>query len=391
MGCYKYNEMSDKTIYTRSKDPVPWVDRTTEMFLDMTTFIFGGSKSGKTTIIEEILYLTREHCPNYIIICPETSVTAYQKKLPSRCIKEDLDKKTMQEIWKRQNWLTQIYNIANDMDTLKSLFRKAPDRETYALITAMEYAATRQIKLIREMTELNHAQRKAQISDVEKILNKKTKDLIKKFIKENKEKLLELKLTRKEKAAVDYHDLNPKLCLIIDDCTEKLPTWLKYFKKSEENVLQSILFRGRHNNITMIVAAHDDKFLTTELRKNAHVTIFTQMSALQASLNKDGTGYGKKEKKRAEEIGEAVFDEEDATIKTYRVLVLLKNVTHPFRYTIADLHSEFIIGGKCLYDMVELMPKQRDTLEENPYIINEAPRAKKQTPPFGKSNRRKYN
>jgi predicted ATPase len=38
---------------------VPWLEKTADNYLDKTTFIFGGTGSGKSTIIEEILYLCK--------------------------------------------------------------------------------------------------------------------------------------------------------------------------------------------------------------------------------------------------------------------------------------------------------------------------------------------
>ena len=113
----------NKAIFTNKGEPIKWFDKSAKSFLDKTTLVFGGSGSGKTTIIEEILYLCKDSIPNYIVVAPKTSDTAYRGKLPGRCIKEDLTKSKLQKIWQRQYYFTQLYNTANDVNILESLFK----------------------------------------------------------------------------------------------------------------------------------------------------------------------------------------------------------------------------------------------------------------------------
>ena len=68
--------------------------------LHKTTLVFGSSGSGKTTIMEEILYLLKNHIPNYLVICSITTSQPYLKKLPAMCVKEDFTKELLQAIWR---------------------------------------------------------------------------------------------------------------------------------------------------------------------------------------------------------------------------------------------------------------------------------------------------
>lgn len=381
--------MDEKTIFTDDGIAIPWFERDTKVFLDYTTFIFGGTGSGKTTIIEEILWYIKDECPNFLVICPSTSMKAYKNKVPRRCMKEDLSKELLIRIWERQFHLTQIYEIANDLDTIWRVFNKRPSREAKVMIMAIETSASQHISKIQK-SNMDFSQKKAQINKIEELLIKRKIKIIKDFIKKHKETLLTLNLDKKERVAVEYVTLNPKLCLIIDDRTEQLDGWMKYFKKGESNILNQILFRGRHNNITLIIAAHDDKFIPTELRKNARITYFTQATALQASLNKTGSGYSGKTKKRIELMGDNIFDDEDAKIRTFRTFVIIKNDTKPYRYTIANVYPEMKLGSDKLYELANKLPKKKDTLDDNPYLeqLGGSAKKKKKFPNFTKSKGR---
>ena len=57
----------DKTLYTIKDEPIPWLEPKVEEFLDLTTLIFGATGSGKTTIIDQVMYLTKNFIPNCIV------------------------------------------------------------------------------------------------------------------------------------------------------------------------------------------------------------------------------------------------------------------------------------------------------------------------------------
>lgn len=364
-----------KTIYTKNGEPIKWITRTADSYLDKTTLIFGGSGSGKTTIIEEILYLCNKYIPNYIVIAPKTSDKAYRNKnLPIRCIKEDLTKEKLQIIWKRQYNITQMYNIANDVTILENLFNKAPDRQTFVMIQAIIKRASDKTEEIQRNHILNFAQKKSQTSNVKELCAKKIKSLYKKSIRQNREilssKSIDGKLTDKEKVALEYLDINPRLMIIIDDSTEKFQSWMKLFKKGEINPFESIFYKGRWNYITLLFAAHDDKIIVPELRKNARITYYTTSQSLMASLNKAQSGFTTQEKKFAQRCAEVLFTDEEDGVKSWQKLCYVREDTSPWRYVIANLYPEFIIGSEPLHNLVNKMPKIEDGLNNNPYLKN---------------------
>jgi hypothetical protein len=358
----------DKSIFTKEGDEIRWMPKDINLYLDKTTLLFGGTFSGKTTIIEEILYLTKEYIPNYLVVASENSKKAYQNKLPARCIKKDLSKKKLQKIWDRQFYTTQLYNTANDITVLESLFNKVPDRESIVMLNAIKKRADECVRTIESSPNLNFAQKKSQKTAIEDLLTKRIKELYKSAIKKNQTYLENMRLTAHEKIALEYLELNPRLMIILDDVTDKFGTWMAYFKKSEINPFNSIFYQGRHNYITLVFAAHDDKIVDTELRKNSRVTIYTTSASLMTSIDKKSNGYTKKEKKEADHMAAALFGSEDNGIKTHQKLCYIREDPHPFRYTIANLYPDFTLGCTPMRDMTSKMPKKDDQLTTNPFI-----------------------
>lgn len=374
-----------KAIYTNDGILIPWLRKTYENYLDKTTVIVGGSGSGKTTIVEEILYLCKDQVPNVLIIAPKTSHTAYIKKIHPRCIKEDLNKVKLEQIWNRQFYFTQIYNIANDISILADLFEKTNDSKAKLMIKAINNSANRRINEINSSNNIEYSIKKSQTIIIETTQSKQIKKIYQQTIRNNKSFLEKCNLTAKEKIALEYLDINPRLMLIIDDCSEKFKGWMKLFKKEESNPFESIFYRGRWNYITLIFAVHDDKLIDTELRKNARVTIFANSTAL-VSYTQKNCGFTNNENKLVMKIAGKVFGDEDGPIKTHQKVCYIREDNKPFKYTIANLYPDFRLGCDSLYELAEKMPKKKENLEENPFLRDINPDKKN-----NRNNNRKNN
>ncbi len=359
----------DKTIYTSEGDPIPWLAKDVSNHLDKTTLIFGGTGSGKTTIIEEILYLLKDYVPNFLVIAPRTSDTAYRQKLPDRCIKEDFTKEKLQKLWNRQYYATQLYNTANDAAILESLFKLAPDRESIVMLEAIKRKAAAVIKAVENSTTLDFGQKKTQRTAIEELHAKKIKMIHRDAIRKNKHIIGRNEdLDPQQRVALDYLDFNPRLCLIIDDCSEKFQVWMKFFKKREVNPFESIFYKNRWNYLTLIFAAHDDKIVDTELRKNSRVTIYTNSQSLVTSIQRSGNGYTPKEKKQALRYAAKVFGDDEKEVKSHQKLCYVREDVRPFKYTIANLYPEFTLACTPIRNMVLKMPKKEDNLSTNPFV-----------------------
>lgn len=385
-GISRKNSISDnaietKSLFTEAGLEVPYHTPTVDYYLDKTTFIFGRSFSGKTTMIEEIMHICRNHIPNYLIIAPSTSQDAYKHKLPLRCIKEDLTQSKLEKIWNRQSELTKIYKQVNNVDNLREIFNMIKDNPYKALINALDLTVNNYIKNIENNRNLHFTQKRKYTELIESKKNERSILIFKTMIRKNKMSLLKMNLSLEQQAVVEYLDLNPRMMLIFDDCTEKFPNWTKKSKKQNDSVFNSILFRGRHNFITLIVTAHDDKFIPPELRKNARTVKFGDSSSLIAYINKNA--YTNEERKNAEKISKLIFgDNDDTNSKNYQKVCHIRDAKIPFQYTIANIYPDVKMGSKTLWSLSEKMPCNNDTLNNNPFIKNLKKRSNYNTVPF---------
>ncbi len=362
-----------KTIYTNEGDPIPWMPKDVNNHLDKTTLIFGGTGSGKTTIIDEILYLLKDYVPNFFVIAPRTSDAAYRRKLLPRCIKEDITKEKLVKLWERQYYVTQLYNVANDINILESLFKLAPDRESTVMLEAIKHRTKNMVRIIESSPNLDNGQKITQKSNIEDLQIKKFKTIYRDVIRKNTETLMRNpQLTSQQKIALEYLDINPRLCLVIDDSSEKFQVWMKFFKKGEVNPVESIFYKNRWNFLTLVFAAHDDKLVNTEFRKNARITIYTNSQALVTSINRSGNGFTPKERKEAMRFATKIFGDEDnkssKSIKTHLKLCYIREDPHPFQYTMANIYPNFTLGCDALRNMIAKMPKKEDNIAANPYV-----------------------
>ncbi len=356
-----------ESLYTTKGKEIQWLTKDPMNYFNLTTLIFGGSNTGKTKIAEEIMNLCKDMIQFFIVVAPLTSMTVYKEIIPERCIFNDLSKKRMIQIWKRQEYLTQLCNIANDIDMLKCVFAKISTKEEELKIKSVQYVTNKKIQDIENDSSLTFGQKKAQKNALIEKKEKYLKTTYKDAIRENKDMLSNMILSPKEMIVVQFMDVNPTIGIIIDDCTEKFKTWKNYFKNSE-NVFESILFRGRHNNITMIVISHDDKFIETELRKNARVVFYTQKATLLGSLARTQSGFNVQERKMIVDMADVIFDEDEKShVKKHQKFCYVREDMHPYKYTIADIY-DFNFTNPTLKELINRMPMKKDNFEENPFI-----------------------
>lgn len=363
------NSDDEKTLYTADGFAIRWLKKLPEPFVDYTTLVLGSSGSGKTKIVEEILYTCRDEFINYLVIAPETTYTKYYaNKFPRRCWKEDLTKEKLIEIWNRQFHVTMVCNIANDMVILEKVFRQVRDREAEAEIKICLSHSNILMDKIDRNDDYDHSKKK----DLKNFVQDKKNGAIKKIyvesITRHRGVLLNRELSQDERIAVEFLNVKPKLCIVIDDCTENLPKWQKYFKKNEENIFERIFFRGRHNNITLIIAAHDDLHISTSLRKNLRNCIFTCSKMLIASIERTNSGYSKSERDTLKHISDVVFNDVDTRIKTHKKVCYIREDPSPYQYTIANLYPDFSLANKLMLQLINRMPKKENQIVNNPYI-----------------------
>src|SRR5687767_8772229 len=106
------------------------LDKNPKYYFRNTTLIFGRRNSGKTTILNEIMYLCKDLMTMcFVISTTNSSNNNFTDIVPNKCIFSKLEDNWLKNLWKRQNDVSEIYEIANNINTLYSIFKLIADNQ----------------------------------------------------------------------------------------------------------------------------------------------------------------------------------------------------------------------------------------------------------------------
>jgi hypothetical protein len=353
--------MSDRSLMLRDGTKLKWLPKSYKDFLNRTTVVYGRTNSGKSVIIEEIMYLCKDCIPTVFVISPSNSSNnAYTDKIPSQFIRKELCVDWLERLLKRQKNSSGVYINANKLEVLKKLFNRVSDDTTQIIEKSIIRKAHLSIVSIEDsaMAFIQKKKQKVQIlSDRDSMLKK----LYKTSIRYHKVYLeMRKDLDKSERGALIFLDFNPNVMLILDDCASKFK---KMCKKS--SAMKEIFYEGRHYFFTTIISSQDDKEIDSELRKNTTMSIFTTAQSATSNFDRASNGYPKHEKLRAKACIEMVFKQDDNDIKHYQKLTYIQNEPDPFRFTIADIRDDFRMGSKPMWDYSDRIKEKKNALNRD--------------------------
>lgn len=364
--------MSDnKDLVLDDGSTIKWFKKSVANFLNKTTLIYGMTQSGKSTIIDEIMYICKDYISMGFVIC-QSSITVssspYYKKIPNNCIKSEITKEWLEEFMTTQKGRAALYNTANGIENLKSVFDRVKDSTTSSNESIIKTNAEKHINNTNANSRLDYAQKKTQCTAINDIKDMHLKALYKSAIRKHRIKLENMaNLSNDEICCINYIDFTPNVMIIFDDCASKFKKWVK-----ESTIIKEMFYNGRHYYITQIISAQDDKEIESELRKNAIVSIFTTAQVASANFEKSANNYSKPTKKRAEHCIKRVFSHDIHSVgKNYKKLVYFQNSdVDPFMYLIADLYSSFKIGCDAAWKLDEKIDKTNKNNDTNNAFYN---------------------
>jgi hypothetical protein len=361
-----------KHLILRDGSRLQWLEKDYDMFLRKMCLLFGGSGTGKSTILDEIMFMLKPHIPVCFVIAPTNSSNqTFTGKVPRRFIKDgrNLTKlvEWLEKFVSRQKNTAQIYMNANNLTNLKSLFDKVSDSQAKEVETSILKKANDSLIFIESSSVLDFAQKKTQKSAIkverDKILRKVYKTSIRyhKLILEKSRSL-----SKKERSALTFLDINPHALLVLDDCASMFK---KLYKMT--TAIKEIFYEGRQSFITTIITTQDDKEIDSELRKNSMVNIFTTAQTATAAFERASNSYPKHVKERSKMAIETVFKQDISKAKHHQKLVYIQNLTDPFRYTISDLYDEYRMCCDSVWEFEEKIGanhEDNDNIESNPFF-----------------------
>jgi hypothetical protein len=353
--------MNDKSLFMTDKTRLKWMQKKYTHYLNKTTIVYGRTNSGKSTVIEEIMYLCKEHIPTVFVIAPtNSSNNAYTDKIPDQFIRKELDVEWLDKLLARQKNSAGAYINANKIEILQSLFKKVSDTTSQSLEQSIINKAHISLSYISEAV-MDFPQKKKQKNQILEHKNNMLRSLYKNTIRFNKVKLENnSNLHKTEKAALSFLDFNPNIMLILDDCASKFK---KLYKKS--SAIKEIFYEGRHYFFTTIISTQDDKEVDSELRKNTTVSVFTTSQSATSNFERASNGYPKHERIKAKTCVESVFNQQENDVTHYQKLVYIQGEADPFRYTIANLYDDFRMGSLPMWQYSEKIKSRKNSLNKN--------------------------
>jgi hypothetical protein len=339
----------DKDLLLEDGSKIKWFPKAHTYFLNKTTILYGRTGTGKTTIIDEIMYLCKDYIAiPFVITKSNVAKSGFDGKIPQSCIKSEMTKEWLETFLATQKGRATLYNTANQMETLKSLFDKAKTPADENIEKTINMYAAKYTHSIENNERMDYDKKKQQLDMLAELQLEKLVNLYKTVIRRSK-LFLEKRannLTPEELCCLNYLDFKPNILLIFDDCASEFKKWVK-----ESTAIKEMFYMGRHYYITTIITAQDDTEIYTELRKNAIVNIFTSQQSAIANFTRSSNSFPKHEKIRADICVRKIF-KQDITVKNHKKLVYLQNTDDdPFYYIIADMHNNFKIGCPSLWEL----------------------------------------
>lgn len=332
------------------------------MFLDRLTMLYGESGTGKSFAIVDILRHLKPHVDQIIIISPtDRQNHTYDKGIvPAPCIHYTITSKLLDTIWERQEALVGVYTKASRPELLEALYRRCPNRraadKAIVRINAKLYACAREIS----KTSADIASAKSKCEGMVKDFKSLIAMIWRQAIENNREYLEACALSKNEQFALKYLNLNPRLVLGFDDCTDLL----KKFKSHP--VMQKLFYQGRHSMVTTLIACHTDKAIDAELRKNAFVSIFTSPKVAHAFFTRPSNDFDKKtDQVEAEEARKVTF----TPLQKYQKLAYVRADNKFYRFT-SKQHPGFRFGSDAIWEYCDRIKAEAGTISADNRFIS---------------------
>lgn len=331
-------------------------------FLDRSTLLFGESGTGKSFVMVDILYQLQPYVDQIIVISPtDRQNHTYDKGIvPLPCIHYTITSKLLDDIWQRQNALSEVYTKANKPDVLRNLFDKIPNNSRTISIISSIHSKLRNYKDEVENDCADPSSARAKMTEMETECKKLITMIWRAEINKNRGYLQKLSLSKDEQFSLKYLNLNPRLVLILDDCTDLL----KKFKTHP--VMQKLFYQGRWAYITALIACHTDKALDPELKKNAFISIFTEETCAHAYFERKSNDLDKDAKTRASQACKVAF----TPLARHQKLAWVREEKKFYKFT-ASSHTNFKFGSQYIWEYCDRIKAEEGALSADNKFIGE--------------------
>ena len=325
--------------------PIDNKELTADMILDRSTIIYGASGSGKTTIAIDYLKVLKGKIEQVVIFSPtENQNMSYSQPgreiVPIQLIHSTVTDDKLKTIEERQQALVDVYNRARKPAVMLSLYSRIKNANTEAIfrkinkIYAEQIAATRKTAgydVESDLIKLKQTWESYVMTALEKIIINYADKLV-----EMAKPAAAASFTADELFTCKFITLNPRLLVIFDDITAEIES----IKKCK--YLKNFLFKGRHMKMTILFLLHTDKAIATEIRSNAHITIFACKKSMGAYFARNASFIDNDDRERIEYYRSLIRcgEPDQYGVKKYTKLIYINASDTFYTYT-ARTHAHF--------------------------------------------------
>ncbi len=334
---------------------LPYFELTPKQILNKSIVLYGSRGSGKSIICKDILYILRNEIPNAIVFnTTELSNCFYSNIVSKPFLYDKVELSVLDNIWKRQEYITEMHKKINNIDILKNIIIKLNLKSAINSLDNIdkykeECADKLQNKIESDnmfLIEINKLNDK--FNDVKLTILKQIIQCIKKKIKKNQ--INKNILSSEEIDIIKFIDINPHILLIFDDCAAE-------FKKyNKTDTLRKLFYQSRHVNITFIITAQDEVDIDASLRKNVNLTILCDSNCCNGFFDRASNSFGKRFKQITREISEKIYNDDNKNIK----LVYNKDGPTKLYWYLATIRGDFIFGSKYTLEYAKKIVKEKN-------------------------------
>lgn len=334
--------------------------------LDRGIIFYGPTGSGKTTVLKHFMYVCRDKFPMVHAFAPTNEEKHELDQIfPPMCVHDKLSLQKIKEIYHRQKAASNIYTEVNNVENLAQLYAKirTPTDEARLRLLEEKKAAT----VIKMSKKFAAQQLKAEREKLDRFHNARKVAIYKEIISKNISKFKFITLTPEQTRILDNINIIPETLIIFEDATSELQALIKEGNKKNDEIIKSFFFKGRWAKITHFYIFHDDKAVDTDIRKNAHISVFTHKQVALTFFTRLSNGFTTDQRKKAQEIIQAVFNEDGhSRFPPFSKLVYVRE-QDKFYYTVANVYDDFKMGAPKLHELSEKIKKKNTMNSSNKY------------------------
>jgi hypothetical protein len=331
--------MSDeKQIQLEDGTKLDWLDKSAETFLSKLIILYGMANTGKTKMIIDIMYRLKDSITFPFIICEsQLSAEDYAPIISHDHIKnaKTLTKEWLEQFIKIQKGIPALYNTANNIKNLQSLFGRIKSEKANAL-EAKIINKTEDIIQEIELSNMSLSQKKITEMKIHEQKSNMLKLLYRKFIRQYYHELDKYSdnLTEDEYITLHHIDFKPHALLIFDDCACWLRKWIK-----ESKLIRELVYNHRAYYTTIILTTTSRREIEPVIRGIADLSFYMSVHDALDAFDQQTNEYSSEKRKQAINYINVVFKNNNSDEKNHKKLVYnLSGCYCPsFHYTVADL------------------------------------------------------